>query len=1010
MLVDVESRSVSPVFVGRGRELAELSRGLGLAGRHEPQAFVIGGEAGVGKTRLLDEFLAGARAAGAVTAVGGCVELGADGLPFAPFAAALRALYRHFGAELTEAAAGREGELAGLLPELAGAGRPAGDVPDRARLFELTARILERLAAERPVVVAVEDLHWADRSTRELLGYLVRSVRGARLLLLATYRSDDIHRRHPLRPFLAELDRLRAVGRIELARFSHGEVSAQLAGILGAPPKPGHALSVFERSEGNPFFVEELATGRPGGALSQTLRDLLLVRVEALSEDVQEVLRVAAEAGASVEYALLRAVVGLPEPELLTALRAAVGAHLLAPTDDGDGYRFRHALVREAVADDLLPGERARLARRLAEALERGRGLVPDDELATRLASHWYHAGDRAKALPAVLDAAAQAYQRYAYAEQLRLLERAMELWDAVPEEARAGLRPVGPLWGYPADPAGAGPLSYVDLLAEATRSAVFSGQPDRTLAMSKRALRLIDERREPLRAAWFWLQRAWVSEGLGRGDGWPELVRAQELVRGLPPSFVPAQVLALTASWRSVGRRSPEVIELAERAVAMARLVGAESTERYARITLACLRTDAGEGEEGLAEMFHLLDRILECREISLLGRCLVNLQSALGILGDFKRAVDFVDTALRLVDRYGLQEPRGWLLSNHAHALVQTGRWREAASTVAAAERQSMNISPRTFAALTGGQLAALRGDLAEAKAQVALARGEITTPDLRPSFVLQLGTVELEIAAVERRFEAGREAFRVATAPGLLSFTSGLAWLLVLTAARGEAECRGLPAAERERAAALARVREVMGSLARTTPVWAAAGAFADAQLRRAEGRDTPEQWASVVAALEPLTLPYYLAEARYCWAESLLAEGGAAGRERAAEALRPALETARELQARPLEERARRLVARGRLDLAAPEPERATAGAAGGGASFGLTPRERDVLVLVAAGRSNRQIAEELFISPKTASVHVSHILAKLEVSGRGEAAALAHRPGIVGVQRDATPAA
>lgn len=207
MLGGVETRSVSPVFVGRAGELTSLTDALarataGLPGRPgapggEPQALLIGGEAGVGKTRLVEEFLTAAGRREAVVAVGGCVEIGADGLPYAPFSTALRALRRTLPDEMAAACAGQEGELARLLPELGEADRDATDEHGTARLFELTARLLERISADRPVVLVLEDLHWADASTRHLLAYLFRTLRSGRLVVVGTYRADDIHRRHP---------------------------------------------------------------------------------------------------------------------------------------------------------------------------------------------------------------------------------------------------------------------------------------------------------------------------------------------------------------------------------------------------------------------------------------------------------------------------------------------------------------------------------------------------------------------------------------------------------------------------------------------------------------------------------------------------------------------------------------------------------------------------------------------------------------------------------------------
>ncbi|WP_279571298.1 helix-turn-helix transcriptional regulator [Streptomyces hainanensis] len=995
----MESRRVSPVFVGRASELAELAAGLARAGRGEPQAYVIGGEAGIGKSRLLDEVLAAARAAGAVTAVGFCVELGADGLPFAPVAAILRSLHRQLGPELAAAVTGREGELARLLPELGEARGASGDALDRMRLFELTARMLERLAADRPLVVAVEDLHWSDRSTRELLGYLFRSVQRSRLVILATYRADDLHRRHPLRPFLAELDRLRSVRRVELARLSDAEVVAQMAGITGGAPEPALARSVFERSEGNPFFVEELTASGGGRGLSESLRDLLLVRVEALSEGVQELLRIVAEAGSSVEHALLAEVARLPEPELLAALRAAVGGCLLVPTEDGDGYRFRHALMREAVVDDLLPGERARLNRRFAKALEAGHGLVPESERAARLASYWFHAGDGAKALPAVLAAAGEAGRRYAHAERLRLLERGLELWDTVPEPVRAGLRPVEPIWAYPEPHTPGRPMDYPDLLAEATMAAVLSEEKDRVLALSRRAVRVLDERADPLRAAWFWLQRSRARAGLGRYDGAAELDRARELVQGLPPSVVHAQILAQVAARSTLEMPGPELFATAEHAVRMARLVGAEQTELYARLTLGCVMTDSGDVAAGLAEMSAVIERLIEAGNIGLMSRSLVNFAATLAEVGELERSCQAVARGMDIAHRFGLEDTKGWLSANQAQVWIAMGRWPEAEAAAAAALRQARDVRPRASARLAAGHLARLRGDIEAAGEALATTRAEIDTPDLNPSMVVNLARLEVGVAASRGRIEDVRTALAAAVRIGFPPFTAYHAWEVFLAAAMAESEGRGLPAADPGRPAAVAAIRRAMAPTPRARPMWAALGRLVDVELKRAEGQDTPHLWADVLAALEPFGLPHHLAVARLGWAEALLAEGGPEARERAVEPLRRAGETALALGAAPLRERVARLAARAGLSPLPPAPPQ-PAEPPDPADAFGLTRRERDVLALVALGRSNRQIAEELFISPKTASVHVSNIMAKLSVSGRGEAAALAHRLRLV----------
>ncbi|WP_052847966.1 helix-turn-helix transcriptional regulator [Streptomyces avicenniae] len=1009
ILDPVESQPVSPVFIGRSGELAELTDGLRLAAGGETQVFVIGGEAGVGKSRLLEEFLARTPEDGAVAAVGVCVELGeADGLPFAPVVPVLRALRQHLEAGRADAAAGGlDAELARLLPELGEAPAAAPDGQDRARMFEAVARLLERAAADRPLIVAFEDLHWADRSTRELLGYLIRSVRSARLLLLATYRSDDIHRRHPLRPFLAGLDRLRTVRRMELSRFTRDEVAAQVTGITGAAPHRVVLDQVYDRSGGNAYFVEALASAG-AACLSEPLRDLLLVRVEARPEAEQDVLRAVAVGGASVEHALLARVAEIPEADLLTALRAAVGARLLVPVPECDGYRFHHALMREAVLDDLLPGERAGLHRRFAETLSADPTLVGADQRAARLASHWYQSGDRAEALPAVLAAAVDAGRRTAQAERLRLLERALELWDAVPGEVRSRLRPAEPLWAYPAPEPHDRPLDHIDLLAEATAAASLAERLGRVLAISRRALRDLDERADPLRAAWFLLQRSRsLAHGTGCDDGWSDLLRAEALVNERPPSVVQAQVLAQIASRRLAEKRpEPATYELARRAIGVAREVGAEDTELYMRFSLASLRADSGDVAQGLAELSALTERVIASGRIALLGRCLVNYAATLGEVGRLEEALAAGDRGLDTAERFGLSDTRAWIRGNMAESLVALGRWREA-DAVLALVHESDVPRPRGMSALTAGYLAVLRGDLAGARARRAAADGALPPGDADGDHVLLRARLSVGLTAAEGRFLDVRRLAADALAVPAPPFTSSLAWQVLALAAGTEADVRGLPAAAPGRAGALRRIREVRERLPELMPAWAAFGPFVDARLLRAEGRDTPADWSAAADALAGLGIPFHLAEARCALAESLLTAGGAVDRASATDLLRDTVRVAGELGAVPLRARAERLAASARISLTDPGPSGPGPVRGGDGASsagpadpFGLTPRERDVLALVSVGRSNRQIAEELFISPKTASVHVSNILSKLEVTGRVEAAALVHRLGLV----------
>jgi DNA-binding CsgD family transcriptional regulator len=819
--------------------------------------------------------------------------------------------------------------------------------------------------------------------------------------VVATYRSDDIHRRHPLRPFLAELDRLRTVRRIELRRLTRDEARAQLTGILGAEPEPDVLDQIHARADGNPFFVEQLACctgGLAPGSLSESLRDLLLVRVEALPERAQRVLRLAAEGGSTVEYGLLAAVAGLSEDDLLDALRLAVGANLLRPTEDGTGYRFRHALVREAVGEDLLPGERTRINRRYAEALDADPGLVPADELASRLAGYWYHARDAARALPAALRASAAARARHAYAAQYALLKGALELWEAAPEEVRGTLRPMECVTAYPDPAAGPGtPLGFLDLLAETVVAAQLGGDHESALDAAKQALRLLERDGgrdgDPLRAAWFWVRRARLMESLGRGDGWTEIARAQELVRGLPPSAVHAEVLEIAAGWGMMHQPGPAAIATAERAIEVARLVGAEEIEIHARVSLGVLTADCGDEAGAIAELTAARERAAAHGSGRLLGGADANLAAVLESVGRSAEAVEVARRGAEIAARHGLRDTEVFARANEAESLIALGRWDEAADLAAHCRARSQHALCQGWASSALAYLALLRGDTAEATAQTAAARRMLGAAVAQPQNAIPLRMLDIGLAAANGHFLPARALTRQALDEGFPPGLHRYAWPLLHLAASVEGDAVGLPAAAPDRAATLARLREAATRLPRLAPVWAAHALLVDAELERAAGGTGPVAgWAAAEEAFAAVDRPYQLAVVRLRHAEALIANGdrAAAGRLLAA-----AHAAATKLGAAPLAAQVARLADRARLALH-PRHGSEPVHQAAPDEPFGLTAREREVLHCVALGYTNRRIAQQLFISPKTASVHVSNILAKLGVSGRGEAAALAHR--------------
>ena len=473
-------------FIGRRPELAELERSLAKAFDGKPSMVFVAGESGVGKTRLLSELISVAEGLDARVLGGACIEMGEDELPYAPLVAALRPLQRAGDPVLAELPDSTRAELARLIPEL-------GEVPGepetergeaQRRLFDAFLELIASLGAEQPVLLWIEDIHWADRSTRSFLRFLEASLTKEPAVVVATYRSDELHRRHPLRPLLAELERSPCAERVELERFDRDELADQLADILGSAPDREVVDRMYGRSEGNPLFTEELlAAGVDArAALPPSLREALLLRVERLPADSQQLLRLLAVSGRT-SHELLADGAGVAPAELSVSVREAITAQIVV-VDDTGRYTFRHALLREVLYDDLLPGERSELHLTAAHALERAAAGGDGAWTATGVAHHYYSAGDQPRAFSAAL-AAARAVQRvHAYGEAAGLLDRALELWPRVPDPERL------------AD------ADHAEVLTRAGRAHYLAGDEEMGAALYETAVEEIDERAEPERAA----------------------------------------------------------------------------------------------------------------------------------------------------------------------------------------------------------------------------------------------------------------------------------------------------------------------------------------------------------------------------------------------------------------------------------------------------------------------------------------------------------------------------
>jgi DNA-binding CsgD family transcriptional regulator len=992
---DMADQVTAGRFVGRTSELARLRELLARAAGGEPLLVLLGGEAGVGKTRLVEQFAAAAQEQGARVLVGGCVPLGEEGLPFAPVVQALRGLADQLDpAELQAVAGPARPELARLLPDLAWGGEAAAGTAvagaGQGWLFELLLGVVQRLAAEAALLWVVEDLHWADRSTRDLLAFLATTLRSGRVLLVGTFRSDELDRRHPLRRLLGELGRNRRVVRLELPRFTRVEVAEQVAGLLGVDP-PGRLVDdIYARSDGNPFFAEELLLAGEGvdpGVLPPSLQEVLLTRVVRLGDRTQQLLRVAAAAGPGATQPLLAAVAGMDEAALLEGLREAVDQQLLLPDPaGGDGYLFRHALLAEAVHGELLPGERVRLHTALATALEAGleAGDAPASRTA-RLAYHWAAAGDQPRALTASIRAAAAAEQVHAFAEAQLQLERALGLWDRVPDAAeRAG-------------------MDRVALLARCAEAAYGAGDPAGAAELVRQALPMVDQVRQPRRAGLLHEQLARCLRLLADPEA---LGEQREAVRLVPPgpSVERARVLGSLAQLLVLVNRFEEARGLAEEAVAMARQVGARAEEASARTALGSALGYLGDPDAGLAELAAARRLAMQAGDVIVALRAITSRSDGLLAAGRPEEAVEVALDGLEEARRLGpTRFYRPLLAANATEALLALGRWDQAEQI----SREGLATSPSgpAYKALPLAR-AALElglGDLDAAQARLQAVRRLLPAPipESQRTGPLFCGLVELALW----RGDLDQARQLVAQALPLVAANPRQAAPIYALGVRVEADRAELARARQpgqpapDDATGIALLERLdqaaQGPAAAGLPELAAWHATAHAEQTRRQGRPDPAAWAAAVAAWDRLGQPFRAAYAGYRQAEALLATGD---RDTATAVLGRAAEITGRLGARPLDGEVRALARRARLDLAPPASD-LIAAATTPAARLGLTAREVEVLALVAAGRSNRQIAQALFISPKTVGVHVSNILAKLGVAGRVEAAAIAHRLGL-----------
>jgi DNA-binding NarL/FixJ family response regulator len=985
--------------VGRVVELGLLDQLLDETREGAPVAVVICGEAGAGKTRLVAEVTARGQERGTRTLVGNCTAVGRRSFAFAPFVEALRPIVQELdrgqlvGPGLARLVAGRVDDAATREP-------PDPDpfgASLQLRLFEEMLDAVERAALPNGLLVVIEDLHWADPSSRGLFEFLSRNLRSAAVALVGTVRTDEPDDAELL-AWLSEVQRGPRAVRIDLAPFGRDELAELVAAVLGRPPSPELVSEVFERSGGNAFLAEELLAARERGVVvPSTVRSLVLARLAGLSGPARGLVRLAAVAGVRVGHGLLAAAGDVGDATLLAAARELVEAHLLVVDQSGQGYVFRHALTREAVYDDLLPGERQQLHRALARALsdEPKLGQAAGWAVAEAVADHWFAAGEFDDALAASVAAGNAARGVLAVGNALGHYERALDLWERVDDpETLAGVkRPV--------------------LLERAAEAASGIGEHDRAIRYVDAAISELELAATPARIGLLYERKARYLGWSGRFGEWAEWAgRAAALVPSEPSSPEGARVLVTHANALTGVERYGEASRVATAGLEAARRAGARQDEARALFVLGCcVVMTSGDPGAGIDEYEQALSVSREIGDTWAVVLTSANLAESLVMLGRLDEAAAVALQAADIgVRSPGLRREVGLSLCNAGNALFLAGRWDECQHALERLRDQRAGGWMEAWRLALAALLDALRGSDDAARAAVATATAGSLVDAVEAECALRAAQAQLAL----NQGDVG--AARQAVLDGLDMLTvpaSGEAIVLVVTLAglglqieadraqagraqRDSTQERGAVEAARTVAAQTLALCARASAPAHQPEAMRAHRALCEAEVGRAEGRSEPDVWRRAADAGAAEGLPYRTAYARFREAEAVLARRG--HRARAVEALTAAHTTARQLGAEPLRREIEALARRARIELTT-APAVRPAPPDQGLAALGLTSRELDVLRLVAAGHTNPQIGEALYISRKTASHHVSSVLTKLGVKTRVEAAGVAQRLGL-----------
>ncbi len=989
-------------LVARQHELQVLDACLDAARSGRASFAFLRGESGMGKSRLVEALAEQARRDGVFVAVGHCTPVSGGELPFGPFVE----LLSQIGAAPSSATvAGSTWER--LREVLTVSGPSSANLsPDvgleRSRLFTSVLWVLHTIGERQPVLLVLEDVHWADSSSLDLLNYLARTAAAERLLVVLTYRDDAQARDADVRRGIRELGRAELTRDVHLEPFNAEQVRDLLATSNVRLPAEHHAR-VVELCDGNPFMALELAAhDKIGGAHTEALRHALLGPVDELPDDARLALHVAAVLGESIPHEVLeRAIEGAGADPGSTLRLLTQGGLLVAGPER---YDFRHAILRESVVREMLPSEQ-RGAHRAAVLGVRAASREGSPTDLAQLAHHLVAAGEYEQALPMVLAAAENARSRYAFAEARRQLAVVREL-----------------LWTRVEDPEGASGQTAVDLARREAEMARWAGQLSAAGELLRTVLATVpatglDRARlelELAEALWAAGDPAALLTACERSEAALEAVPGEPALR--------ARVAAAMAGGLVMTGQYDRGREVAGRAIALAAETDAPRSALQARITLATAVARQGDLDAGVAQLRQCLSEAVAADAFKAVVRCFGNLAFLYSTVGRLVEVLEIATEGARTCRRFGpllLVAPT--LAENWVHALVATGRWDEAGEVAHELQQQWAAEGMALALHLQLAQVAAARGSVADFEHQMSIIDGFARPDD--PYAVHDVTAARAEHLLWREDADEALRLTREALAGLRDQQDAGLVVSMCALALRACADLvtsspgRPSEATAGEVGLLLATAREAAeqdtGALGRAHLL------LCEAEATRALGQPGVIPWTRVVAEWQLLGCPYPEAYGQWRLAAELF---GARARTRGTQVLVAAGHTANRLRCGPLEEALRTMARHAGLPADALDgadvADHVDGSAAVNGSAlvivsaragtpanpsavlpFPLTPRECDVLQLLTEGFSNQQIARRLFISESTVSVHVSHILAKLGVANRLQAAAAAERLGL-----------